>query len=374
MRTLLAIGFLTTWSCESTVFATQAGKHVIYHWDATAWATEGERLCGGTAAAADQLVVAVSTHYGWTLPERGPTIDYFWDRQLTSSACASLGASACANSESGPLVFTNEPFDTHELAHAAQGSRRSLPFIEEGLATRWKSGMIGFGSIFLTSATFHTENQLRGQLEMHFPQHGDQLDYQQAMTWLVALELAFGPAKVGEFIDRVDKQSSPDDVERALQQVFGISLAESAALAEELPEGAIDDPVCEFAGLPTWELKDGPSHLVHVDHGNAHCSDDDLISIMGQRATWLFALELPESLIHLHVEVALPEGAEYSRQLVTLATCNGKVEDEAMPFMVFDSRHAQTVLVGGYHVGALIGEITSDGSVELPHVSFEVQP
>jgi hypothetical protein len=372
MRSLLAIGFVITCGCDYTVFASQVGKHVVYHWDVATWAEEDERLCGGTATAADQLVVAISTHYGWPLSDKGPTIEYFWDRQLTGGSCPSK-ASECV--EGGQVVFAYQPFATHELAHTAHGGHGNLPFIEEGLASRWQSGMVDFGHTFLTSATFYSETELRAQLEMRIPQHTEQLDYQRGMTWLVALETAFGPAKVGVFIDQLGWLSSPEDVERALQKVFGISLAESAALAESLPEGTVDDPVCEFANLPTWVLTDDPGHSVYVDRGEAHCGDDDLVSIHSQRAIWLFAIELPESGIGLNVDVSLPDGVKLYRQAMTLATCNGKVDVDWLPFMIFQPGYgSETVLLHGRHVGALIGEIAADGSVELPRVSFEVVP
>jgi hypothetical protein len=253
-----------------------------------------------------------------------------------------------------------------------KGGHGNLSFIEEGLASRWKSGLVSLGPTFLTSATFLSEAQLREQLELRIPKNLDHIDSQRGMTWLVALEIAFGPAKVGEFIDRLGWSSSPNDVERALQQAFGISLAESVALAESVPEGTVDDPVCEFANLPTWVLTAEPGHSVYVDRGEAHCDDGDLLSIHGQRATWLFALELPESVISLEVEVSLPAGVQLDRQMVTLATCNGKIDIEAMPFMVFDPRHTSKLLLHGRHVGALIGEIKADGSVQLPRVSFRI--
>jgi hypothetical protein len=371
MRSSLVIGLVITCGCDYTVFATQTGEHVVYHWNVATWAAEDERLCGGTAAAADQLVVAVSMHYGWSLPKEGPTIEYFWDRELAWSSCSDT--SQCVRG--GRVVFTHVPFDAHELAHTAQGGHGNLPLIQEGFATRWESGMIDFGPTYLTSATFFSEAQLRAQLEFRSLKDIDQVDYQRGMTWLVALETAFGPAKLAEFIDQLGWLSSPDDVERALQKVFGISLAESVALAEAVPEGTVDDPVCEFANLPTWTLTAEPGDYAYVDRGEAHCDDDDLISIHGQRATWLFAIELPDSVISLDVNVSLPAGVKLDRQHVTLATCNGQVDVETMPFMVFSPGYgSETVLLHGRHVGALIGEVTADGSVELPRVSFEVVP
>jgi hypothetical protein len=141
-----------------------------------------------------------------------------------------------------------------------------------------------------------------------------------------------------------------------------------------VPEGTVDDPVCEFANLPTWVLTDDPGHSVYIDRGEAHCGDDDLISIQGQRATWLFAVELPDSIIRLDVEATLRSGVKPDRRHVTLATCNGKVDVESIPFMAFGPGYPETVLLHGRHVGALIGEITADGSVELPRLFIEEIP
>jgi hypothetical protein len=364
---------MAVYGCDYAMYSTQAGEHVVYHWDAAAmWAHDGEQLCGGTAAAADQLIVAISEHYGWSLPEKGATIDYFWNGALARSSCSRSGAPACVLHD-GTMVFTYEQFDTHELAHTARGGHANVPFIAEGLASRWQSGMVDFGPTYLTSASFFSEAQLRAQLELNDHQ---EVDYQRGMTWLVALETAFGPVKVGEFIDQLGWQPSLGDVERTLQQVLGISLAESVALAESVPEGTVDDPVCYFPNLPTWVLTEDPDDFVYVDRGEAHCGDDDLISISGQLATWLFEIELPESVISLDVEVTLPAGVKFERQMVTLATCNGKVDIESIPFMVFDPGYGnEEVLLHGRHVGALIGEIAADGSVELPRVLFrQIQP
>jgi hypothetical protein len=371
MRALLTLGLLTARGCESTAFATQAGDHVVYHWNVATWAAEDERLCGGTVAAADQLVTTVSTHYGWSLPADGPTIEYFWDRQLAVDSCAA-GVSECVHG--GYVIFSYLPLDSHELAHAAQGAHDSLSFIDEGLASRWESGMVDSEPTLFTSATFFNEAELRAQLQMRIPQDLDDLDYERAMTWLIALETTFGPARVSEFIGQLGKSSSPDDVERALQSIFGISLAESVALAESLPESRVDDPICGFANLPTWDFDEDLISPIYIDRGDAHCDDDDLISVHGQRATWLFAIELPESQVSIAVETTLPTGVELDRQMVTLATCNGKLDIEPVPFSIFAPGDPKTLILSGRHVGALTGEVEPDGTVHLPRISFEVVP
>jgi hypothetical protein len=368
MKRRLAIALLTACGCDTTVLTTQAGKHVVYHWNAAQLAADDEYLCGGTVAAADHLLEAISAHYGWTLPSKNPTIDYFLDRQLTPISCAE--STQCA--PSGRAVITHIPFDRHELAHTVRGGHGSPSFINEAFASRWESPMVDFGPPYLTSPTFPTEAQLREWLEVSTLEDNGQLDYQRAMTWLVALESAFGPAKVGEFIEQLGWWSSPEDVERALQRVFGISLAESAALAENLPEGTIDDPVCEFLNLPTWELSGEPGDSILVERPDAHCNDNDLISIHGDLASWLFAIELPEDTLEYHVEVAAP-GVELDRQLVTLATCNGQFDADWMPYMIMSTGYSHPMNLQGRQVGALIAEVAPDGTVQLPRISFSVK-
>lgn len=369
MRILLVIGLVMATGCDYTVFATQAGEHVVYHWDATKWAAEDERLCGGTAAAADQLIVAVSTHYGWSLPQQGPTIDYFWDRELAPGSCSDT--SQCA--DGGNVVFTYLPFDTHELVHTVRGGHGSIPFIEEGFASRWEVGMVDLSFIYRTSATFLSEAELRAQLDLGFFRT-QEVDYQRAMTWLVALENAYGPAEMREFIDQLNGLSSSDSVERALQKVFGISLAESVTLAESLPEGVVDDPVCEFGNLPIWVWSDDPTEPVdsiYIDRREANCADDDLISVFSQRAAWLFALEFAEP-ISVDIDVTLPKGVKLERQEMTLAACNGEFEPDWITFMIYGPGYgSKPANLHGRYVGALIGEVAADGSVELPRVLFQ---
>jgi hypothetical protein len=367
---LPVVSLLTVCGCDTTVLTTQAGKHVVYHWDAAQLAADDEHLCGGTVGAADQLLEAISAHYGWTLSNKGPSVDYFLGRQLVPSSCPE--SSQCARS--GRVVFTSIPFDSHELAHTSRGGHKSPSFIYEAFASRWETVLVDFGPPYLTSPAFFTEAQLRAWLEVSTLQDSTRLDYRQAMTWLVALESTFGPAKVGEFIEQLGWWSSPDDVDQALQQVFGISLAESAALAENLPEGTLDDPVCEFLNLPTWELSGDPGDSILVERPDAHCNDNDLISIHGDLASWLFAIELPEDTLKYYVEVTAPGIVELDRQLVTLATCNGSFDADWLPYVILSPEYSHPMTLQGRQVGALIAEIAPDGTVQLPRVSFEVLP
>jgi hypothetical protein len=363
MRQLFTVALMSVCGCDPTLFATQAGEHVVYHWDVAAWAAENEHLCGGTAAAADQLVEAISSHYGWPVPTEGPSIEYFWDRELAKNYCAGNTTPACAGNK---IVFSQDPFHTHELAHMVHGGQGGIPFIEEGFASRWQAGMVDLSFTFRTSARFFGEAELRAQLELG-SSRTQEIDYQRAMTWFVALENAYGPARMRVFLDQLNGWSSTKDIERALQHAFGISLAESVTLAESLPEGVVDDPVCEFSNLPTWVWSDS----IYIDRGDADCGDDDLVSVFSQRAAWLFAIEFPHP-ITVDVDVTLPEDVELGRQEMTLASCNGEFEPDWMTFVFYGAGYgSKPATLHGRHVGALIGEVALDGTVHLPRVSFQ---
>ena len=190
-------------------------------------------------------------------------------------------------------------------------------------------------------------------------------------TWWVALESTYGPAKMGDFIVELD--SSPGDVDRALQRTLGISLADSAALANAFPEQvSVSDPVCSFDGLPTLTWNDEP--LV-IDRGEAQCEDDDIISIEVARASWLVALEFPESQI-IDVEVAVTVAAgDRSRKDFLMVDCNDELAygpvsalslGIGLPGEPGDVWH-----MSGRYVVSLIGTIEPDGGVLFPRAVFE---
>jgi hypothetical protein len=369
MNRLPALVLLFMYSgCDYTEYSTQVGEYVVYHWNARAWAAEDEQLCGGTVKAADRFVAGIANYYGWPLAEHGPTIEYFWDRALTKSACAWLDGSACELSLGSPVVFSFQPFHAHELAHTTKGGAGHSAFINEAFAVRWQSGVIAGDYTAPTVPDFVSEDELRAQFEVDF---GPEIDPSMGFTWWVALETTYGPAKMAELIAELDS-SSVRDVERALQRVFGISLAESAAIAQDFPEVSIDDPVCTFDGLPTlvWN-EDEP--LV-IDRGDARCEDDDLISMGGQRANWLVALEFPEPGVEVEVRVTAPEG-ELSQKELVMATCNDELTYDWMSYDTFDAEAPATPgtlrHLSGHYVGGLVGVIAADGSVEFPRVVIE---
>jgi hypothetical protein len=353
--------------CDYQVYSTQAGEYVVYHWDADVWAAEGTRLCGGTVGAADRYVAGIADHYGWTLERDGPTIEYFWDQELKSTVCSWVHGAACTSVLGHPMVFTDRPIDGHELAHTTHGGHGHSAFIDEAFAARWQSGATG-DSNFQTTPTFLNEDQLRAQLEL-----GAHVDTNSGYTWWVALETTYGPAKMGDFIDEL-QTSSAADVERALQRVFGISLAESAALAEALPWVSLEDPVCAFDGLPTLVWNGEP---LIMDREDARCEDADIVSIEGNRASWLVAIEFPEPAVDVEVGVTVSDGDPIQKQLV-LVPCNGDPlygptsHDPLSPSPPDEPGTRRSL--GGRYVANLVGVLKPDGSVVFPRAVIQEVP
>jgi hypothetical protein len=365
----LALAFVCS-GCDYEVYSIEAGEHVVYHWDASAEAANDMPLCGGTVKAADRLVAGIANYYGWTLGEAGPSVDYFWDGALSKRVCG-YGALDCAKTFFGSVdVFTQEPFCSHELAHTAKGGHGRPAFISESFASRWESGVVARVATFQTTPTFLSEDQLRAQFELD----PSEVDRFAGFTWWVALETTFGPAKMAEFIAELD--ASPGEVERAVRGVFRITLAQSAALAEALPPVAIDDPACEFDGLPT--LVWNPGEPLVIDRGEALCEDDDIITIGGQKASWLVALEFPEAPVT--VEVRLEGSVDVLQStMMVMGPCNGELSYRQQSYEGYNNYDLDTVgeveSLGGHYVASLVGSYDpSTGSVEFPRVVFEEVP
>jgi hypothetical protein len=352
--------------CDYVVYSSQAGEHVVYHWDTSTQAATDMPLCGGTVNAADRLVAGIADYYGWTLDEDGPSIDYFWDRALAQSVCS--GDRDCTKVRLGfANVFTQEPFCSHELAHTLKGGQGHTAFINEAFAVRWESGVVARTFTFQTTPTFLSEDELRAQFELS----SLEVDYFSAFTWWVALETTYGPAKMAEFIAELD--ASPGEVEHAVRGIFGISLAESAALAEALPPVATDDAACQFDGLPRLVWKQGEPLV--IDRGEARCEDDDIITIGRQQATWLVALEFPEAPVTVEVRLLGPVDVLQSSMMV-MGPCNGELSYRQQSYEGYNNHDLDTVgtvrSLGGRYVASLVGEYhATDGSVEFPRAVFE---
>jgi hypothetical protein len=357
-------------ACDYEVYSTQAGEHVTYHWHADVWAAEGTRLCGGTVEAADRFVAGIANYYGWTLADDGPTTEYFWDHELSRSACSWGHVSQCTTVIGHPTVFTHLPLDGHELGHAAKGGHTWSEFINEGFATRWQSGATG-DFIYQTTEAFLDEDQLRAQLELGLL--SSRVDHWSAFTWWVALETTYGPAKMGQFIDELG-MASVQDIERALQRVFGISLAESSALAEALPSMSIEDPICRFDGLPTRVWNGEP---IIVDRDDARCEDADIVTIDGNRAVWLMAIEFPEPEVDVEVRVTVSDDDPVQKDLL-LVPCNGDLLYGPASYDSFNPKPADEPgkqwTLGGRHVANLVGVLKADGSVAFPRAVIQEVP
>jgi hypothetical protein len=369
MPRLLITVVLALVGCELERLPTAAGDHVIYHWDADEY-----QLCGGTIPLIDRHIEIMTGYYGWSASER--SVEYFWDAELARKACSRGDAFGCAHRFStSTMVFTNDSLDTHELGHTtrvgaphAQGS--AVDFIDEGFATRWSSSILELSDVPISWATFLSEAELRAALEADDTKD---FSYGYAFTWWLALELEYGPAKMAEFVAELEGAASADDVEAALQRVFGISLAESAALAEDLPVGAVDDPACALEGLPTYTW--AGSSLV-VERDDPTCADEDIVNVFNQDAMWLFVLEFPDTPTSVEVSVTVPEGEDPLRKSLNLIQCSGEYHFGEFPptynaIAGYPDFPTGPWKMWGRHVGALSAPLEADGSIALPRVALE---
>jgi hypothetical protein len=370
MRCSLLIVPLVLGGCELEMLPTEVGEHVVYHWDADA-----SQLCGGTVAALDRHVELMTGHYGWPASER--RVEYFWDAELARSVCSRFDRPACARRFSAwTMVLSPAPLDTHELGHVTRvGSpnhliRGYVNFISEGFATRWQSSTLEPTNVPMTSPTFLSEVELRAALETD---DSKDFRYAQALTWWLALELGYGPAKMAEFVAELEGATSADGVEAALQRVFDISLAESAALAEELPSGSIDDPACALEGLPTFTWTGG---VLVVERDHPSCEDEDIVNASGRTVIWPFALEFPDTPTRVEISVTVADGENPLTKSMHLFWCSGEYHLAAHPPTLAagvgpPGTHTGPWRLWGRFVGVLRGPLEADGSVAFPRVIYK---
>jgi hypothetical protein len=374
-RSHLLPAMLACVCCDYNVLSTEVGEHVVYHWDSSE-----RQLCRGTAKAADRFVESIPAYYGRPFGGVGPKIEYFWDDgALARSACAvsfvpTASDVACMLARrSSFAVLAAAPLHTHELAHTAEGGNRHPSIIVEGFATRWESALIDRGPTLRTAPHFLSEAEFRAQLHLSQAEL-DETGAQMGAQWWIALETHFGPAKVGEFIVELGKSAAAENVDVALQAALGITLAESVVLAANLPELTIDDPACEFRGVPTFVWS---GETLTIEREDARCKDDDIINLASDRVIWLFALEFPESggLVDVHVNVPFGS-ADPQRSGVNWAACDGDVNIGAWSSVDYHSARYPDAdptprYMSGHYVAALVGVIETNGSISFPHTIIE---
>src|SRR5690606_38765308 len=249
MRHLASLAALTLLcgGCDYTVLSTEVGEHVVYHYDADA-----NQMCGATVATADRFVEMIPAHYGLPHATNGPNIEYFWEVDgLIRNACPRDKRACVWFLLSGFTVFSGDPLCAHELAHTARGGHGLPPLINETFAWRWESALLSPNAPPNTELSFVNEAELRDHLE----RSSSDADVLRGFTWLIALEITYGPEKHGEFITELGESASAKDVEAAVQRVFGLSLAESVTLAASQPTLTVAEPACKLQGLPTlvWD-------------------------------------------------------------------------------------------------------------------------
>lgn len=369
-RLLLLIPLLG--ACDAPL-RVETGEHVVYR-----WSPDEGRLCGGTVPMIDRFIAAHADAYGWPKSEIG--FDLFWDAELAQTACAGLDLAGCTKlSWSRTMVFMARPFSAHEFAHtsmiAARRTESGYPrFIEEGLAERWNSTVLSGSPTWTTASTSLDTSELRVALNRD---HSADVNYHDAYTWFLALEVEFGRTKMAELFVELEGASTADDVDAALQRALGITLAESAALAAELPPGQPDDPACELDGLPTYTWTGAP---LEIDPDLRTCADEELVNVGGETVAWLFVLEFPDPPTTTF-QIQLTPYAATTPMHVDLKHCDGQftVDDiHVLHSTNFGESEPQPPRdVGpmrGRWVGAIHGELLDDGSIGFPRIVYTETP
>jgi hypothetical protein len=371
---LTAVLALSSAGCDFESLSTRPGKHVVYHWEA-----DERWLCGGTVRYADQLAETMAGRYGMSLDgDGGPTVEYFWSvGDVGSLSCNARGACVWPTPTTRnrwlSSVYSEMPIHGHELAHAVVGSSsHGLPlFVNEGLAVRWQSAVLGEG-LSPTRPLVLDEAQLRAQIDDKlFTLHSD-AEYEAAFVWFAALEWSFGPEKMGEFLRSLNAMSSSDKVDEALQRTMGISLAGSVVLAASYLPMTFDDPVCDMQGVPVirWE-----GEAIVIDRRDAHCADEDVVN-WHSRVKSIFIFESSDNLHRVNVNVTVSGASD--RLSIQLQHCPGGAHQGSSGAWI-DGASANTgtweMDLRGRWVASLLGDIDDDGNVMLPRVEFTpVQP
>jgi hypothetical protein len=355
-------------SCDVEVLSTRAGEHVTYYWNA-----DERRLCGGTVIYADRLAETMVAHYGMSLDgDTGPTVEYFWGvGGVGDSACPPdrhecVRATPTTRDRWRSSIYADRAIYPHELAHAVLGVRdHGVPvFVNEGLAVRWQSQVLG-DEYAKSHPLLFDEAQLRAQIDK-WAALDSTGDYEAAFSWFAALEVSFGHEKMADFMQSLGGLSSSDSVDEALRRTMGISLAQSVAIAANHPSVTFDDPVCEMEGVPTMQWAGAP---IVIDQRGARCADVDVVNWYDDVIS-IFILEFPDDPVQVNVTVT---GAR--RALLVMLKCNGGVASGQDHRFIDPNRPAREEQLDGRWVVSLAGDIDDDGIVFLPRVEFApVQP
>jgi hypothetical protein len=341
----------------------EVGRNLVYHWD-----PQATELCGGTVEFLDRFAELQIARLH--LPsERAPVIEYFWtaDPHLADNACLHADVASCTmyshSTYSGwpTIVVATRAAHTHEMVHATvEGRTEGLPnFIGEGLALRSESAMVDVDTLVPGGKLEIDEALLRSKLDGGPLEPGD---YAAAGHWWTTLEVEYGGDAMAEILARIRWKSSSVEVEHVLEDVLGISLAESAELATARPIVGLDDAACAM-DLPTFVWA-GESLV--LERNEASCSDADIINVAGSEVVWLATFEVPADEYRIRVE----GGSGFFE----FTPCNGDPHVTWHTFRLDPPVFGPIVGTGplkGRYLFGLRGTIDSEGNVDLPRATIE---
>jgi hypothetical protein len=243
--------------------------------------------------------------------------------------------------------------------------------VNEGLAVRWQSEVLGEDISPTTKPLVLDEAQLRGAIDK-FGSLDSNAEYDAAFVWFAVLEVTLGPDKMGEFLLSLNALSSSKEVDEALQRAMGISLAVSVKLAAGYLPVTFDDPVCDMQGVPVIRWDGEPIVIERRD--DADCADEDVVN-WHSRVKSIFIFETADNLYRVPVNVTVTGASDLLS--LDLQYCPGGVYWGGGTWINGASANTGTweMDLRGRWVASLLGDIDDDGNVMLPRVEFTpVQP
>jgi hypothetical protein len=330
-------------------------KHVILHWDPSE-----HQLCGGTLDHVDNTLEVIAGTYGVSLGSR-PSITMFWLKSDMVSELCPMHAFGCARSQLNGtnMLFVATPVDDHELTHAVRitGSRRALPrFFHEGAAVRWESGLSGIGygkpdySGNLDAGLVRELLTVRSYIPAHY--------YTEAGFFWIWLEAEYGPEAMAAFASQIWQGASPERIEDAFENAFGLSIEQAVANSAGSPWLMFDIPPCGMPNIPTLTWDGEPLVL---SEGEANCQDADIVSY-GLNAARFTRLELTES----YEEFLLTVDGPMPSSLI-LNRCTGGARPYEDPLFIaayLDDPWSE--FLAGTYVATLTSPVEADGTINFP--------
>ncbi len=348
-------------ACAAERLDSAVGRHVVLHWDPDEY-----RVCGGTLEYVDRSLEVVAQTYDLALPER-PTVDMILSEDLgLALALCRVEAGGCTSTypNGTALMVLNRPVHAHELTHALRltGSRQTMPrLFREGLAVRWEHGPTELDGAKPEYRAALDYGSLRAQLERQDLATADYLDAGFLWAWL---EAEHGPEAMAGFAAQLTRFAAADEIERAFERSFGLSLAAAVEASRGQPLPMFDVHACAMPQLPTLRWTGAPLEL---STAAGACADAGVVDIRSRAARFI-RLELPGPAREYSLTVTGASDTE-----LRFDACLGVARPYAAAPRV-EPGPARTIALAGSYVVGSFAPIAADGRIQFPHAELAEAP